>query len=565
MKKKIIVIGGVAAGASAAAKARRDDENAEIVIYEKGPYVSFANCGLPYYIGRDIKERDQLFLMTPELFQNRYNILVKVNHEVIKINRKEKQVTVKNLDTGAIFTDNYDRLVVATGGSPVKPPIPGIDLDNIFTLFTVRDVDNIEQALAQGNVENVVIIGGGYIGLEATEAFLKRGKRVTLVEKTDQLLPYLDQEMAVPLQIHLENIGTQVILGDGVKEFKGDRVVSRVVLESGKVLPADLVIVAVGVKPSIELLKEAGLEIGPTGGVVVKATLQSSDPDIYVGGDIIETVHLVTGKKVRIPLAGPANKQGRVIGANVVGGKKYFKGVLGTSIVKVGDLTAAKTGINEREAKEEGFAYYVSYTPSLDHAGYYPGGKHMLTKLIVEEHSGKILGAEIVGWQGVDKRIDVLATAIYASLTVEDLENLDLAYAPPYSSAKDPVIIAGFVAANILRGEINVIAPQDLKKSLERGEEWQIVDVRTPKEYKKEGYISGAKLIPIDELREKYKDLDPQKRTAVYCKVGYRSYLACKILRNFGFKEVYNISGGYMGYLSDVGIAPKKDQTASAN
>lgn len=567
MSLKVVIIGGVAAGASAAAKARRNDEQAEIVMYEKGPYVSFANCGLPYYVGRDIKERDELFLMTPERFQERYNVLVKINHEVVKIDKKEKYIEVKDLETGQIFRDNYDKLVVATGGTPIKPPISGITLENIFTLFTIPDVDDIEKVLAEGNVENVAIVGGGYIGLEATEAFIKRGKKVTLIEKTNQLLPYLDEEMAIPLALHLEDLGVEVILGDGVKEFEGNQKVSRVVLESGEVVPADLVIVAIGARPQLELVKEAGLTIGQTGGVVVDATMKSSDPDIYVGGDIVETVHWVTRKKVRIPLAGPANKQGRVIGANVVGGNKYFKGVLGTSIVKVGELTAAKTGIGEKEAKEEGFAYFVSYTPSLNHAGYYPGGKHLLTKLIVEEHSGKILGAQIVGWQGVDKRIDVLATAIYGGMTVEDLENLDLAYAPPYSSAKDPVIIAGFVAANILRGEIKIATPEQIKKAINKvvDEDWQIIDVRTNKECEKEGVIPGAIRIPIDELRNKYQKLNPEKKTAIYCKVGYRSYLGYKILQDLGFKEVYNISGGFMGYKSDLDIKPKEGQTANAN
>jgi len=567
MGKKIVVIGGVAAGASAAAKARRDDEKAEIVIYEKGPYVSFANCGLPYYIGRDIKERDELFLMTPEFFYERYRVVVKVKHEVISIDKEKKLVEIKSLETGKVFTDSYDKLVVATGGTPIKPPIPGIDLENIFTLFTVPDVDNIERALAQGNVEKVAVVGGGYIGLEATEAFLKRGKKVTLVEKMAQLLPYLDEEMAVPLALHLGNLGARVILSNGVREFKGESKVEEIILENGEVVQTDLVIVAIGAKPQLELVKNAGLKIGPAGGVEVDATLRTSDPDIYAGGDIVETIHLVTGKKVRIPLAGPANKQGRIIGANVVGGRRYFKGVLGTSIVKAGELTAAKTGIGEKEAKELGLAYFVSYTPSLHHAGYYPGARHLLTKLVIAEHSGKILGAQIVGWEGVDKRIDVLATAIHASMTVEDLENLDLAYAPPYSSAKDPVIMAGFVASNTLRGEINLISPEAIKKAVDKitQDDWQIVDVRTSVEYQEEGHIPGAIFIPIDQLRERYKELDPNKKTAIYCKVGYRSYLGYKLLKDVGFKEVYNISGGYMGYKSDVGIAPIKGQTASGN
>ncbi|NLT95071.1 MAG: FAD-dependent oxidoreductase [Clostridia bacterium] len=554
MARKILIIGGVAAGASAAAKARRDDEKAEITIYEKGPYISFANCGLPYYLGRDIKKRDDLFLMTPEFFYQRYRVNVKVNHEVVEINKEEKSIAVKNLVTGEAFKDYYDKLVITTGGTPIKPSIAGINLENIFTLFTINDVDAIEKALNEENIEKVAVVGGGYIGLEATEAFLKRGKKVTLIEKMNQLLPYLDEEMAQPLAKHLENLGVRVILGNGVKEFRGETKVREVVLENDDVVEAQLVIVAIGARPQLELIKKAGLEIGGAGGVVVDATLRTSDPHIYAGGDIIETVHLVTGKKVRIPLAGPANKQGRVIGANVVGGHKYFKGVLGTSIVKVGDLTAAKTGIGEREAKELGLAYLVSYTPALHHAGYYPNARYLVTKLIFAQHSGKILGAQIVGWEGVDKRIDVLATAIHGSMTVEDLENLDLAYAPPYSSAKDPVIMAGFVAANVLRGEIDLVTPESVKKSLHRiiDDRWQIVDVRTHKEREKEGYIPGALFIPVDQLRERYGELDPNRKTLLYCKSGYRSYLGYKILKDLGFKDVYSVSGGYMGYRYEV-------------
>ncbi|KJS18656.1 MAG: pyridine nucleotide-disulfide oxidoreductase [Clostridiaceae bacterium BRH_c20a] len=566
-QQKIVIIGGVAAGASAAAKARRDNEKAEIIIYEKGPYVSFANCGLPYYIGRDIKEREDLFLMTPDFFYERYRVIVKVNHEVVRIDRVKKQVEIKKQDSAEIFTDSYDKLVIATGGTPIKPPIPGGNLENIFTLFTVPDLDAIERALAMGDIEKVAIVGGGYIGLEATEAFLKRGKKVTLIEKMDQLLPYLDEDMAIPLAIHLENLGTRVILKNGVKEFKGEKRVQEIILENDEAVEADLVILAIGARPQLELIKAAGLKIGPAGGVEVDATLRTSDPDIYAGGDIIETIHLVTGRKVRIPLAGPANKQGRIIGANVVGGRRFFKGVLGTSIVKAGELTAAKTGIGEKEAKELGLAYFVSYTPSLHHAGYYPGARHLLIKLVVAEHSGKILGAQIVGWQGVDKRIDVLATAIHASMTVEDLEDLDLAYAPPYSSAKDPVTIAGFVAANILRGEIDLITPEAIKKAMAKvtRDDWQIIDVRTPQECQEEGSIPGAVFIPVDQLRERHKELNTEKKTALYCKVGYRSYLGYKILKDLGFKKVYNISGGYMGYKSDVGIAPTKGQTSSGN
>jgi len=563
MSKKIIVIGGVAAGASAATKARRDDENAVIIIYEKGPYVSFANCGLPYYVGRDIQKREDLLLMTPEKFKERYNIDVKLNYEVVNINKEEKYIEIIDLKTGKRLKDFYDKLVIATGGTPIKPPIRGINLNNICTLFTIPDVDTIEKVLAQENIERVAVIGAGFIGLEAVEAFLKRGKEITLVEKADQLMPHFDKEMVVSLKLHLEDLGVKVITGDGVKEFKGNDNdnVSRVILESGREVPADLVIFVIGAKPQLDFIKNSGLTIGSSGGILVDASMRTSDPDIYAGGDIIETVHLVTRKKVRIPLAGPANKQGRVIGANVVGGTKIFKGVLGTSIVKVGELTAGKTGISEKEAKREGIAYFVSYTPTLNHAVYYPGAKHILTKLVVEQHSGRILGAQCVGWNGVDKRIDVFATAIYHGMTVEDLEHLDLAYAPPYSSARDPVIIAGYVAANILRGECQYVTPEIISNIISNGkqDEWQIVDIRKQKEYERDGFIPGAVYIPMEELRKRYLELDPEKNTVLYCKVGYRGYIGYKILKELGFKKIYNLSGGYLGYKSDVRILHEKE------
>lgn len=554
MANKIIIIGGVAAGASAAAKARRNDEQAEITVYEMGPYVSFANCGLPYYIGRDIPERSDLFVMTPQRFKERFNINVKVCHEVTGIDKEKKNVTVKDLETGNTFTEAYDKLVIATGGAAIKPPLPGINLRNVFTLFTVPDLDQVEEALSSGEIKEVTVIGGGFIGIETVEGLHKRGFQVTLVEKLPQILPNFDEEMTTSLVLHLQDMGVRLVLGDGIKEFHGKESVTDVVLESGRKIPADMVIVSIGARPQLELVKRAGLALGKTGGVLVDATMRTSDPDIYAGGDIVETVHLITRKKVRIPLAGPANKQGRVIGANITGDHKTFGGVLGTAIVKVGDLTAGKTGLSEREAINEGIAYYVTHTPVLNHAGYYPGAEYMLLKLVVEQHSGRLLGAQAVGWQGVDKRIDVLATALHNNMRVQDLEDLDLAYAPPYSSARDPVLMAGYVASNVLRGEMGYVAPEEIRQAVKNteGHDWQIVDVRTKKEQERDGYVPGAVLIPVDQLRERFGELDKNKKTAVYCKVGYRANLAVQMLKAFGFKQVYNVGGGYLGYASDV-------------
>lgn len=550
--KRIIVVGGDAAGATTATKIKRDDEKTDVVMYERGSRISFVNCGLSYYLGRDIKNRDDLFVVTPEKLEERYDVKVKIRHEVKSINREEKKIEVENLETGEVFYDSYDKLVVTTGGTPIRPPIPGMNLENIFTLFTVPDVDAIEESLAKNNIENVVVIGGDFIGLEAVEAFVNRGKKVTLVEKADQVLSMFDKEMVNSIELHLAEMGVKVIVGDGVKEFVGDGKLSSIVLESGKRISAELSIFSIGVKPQCNILKDAGLEIGKTGGVVVNANMRTSDPHIYVGGDIAEVVHLVNSKKTRIPLGGPANNQGRVIGANVVGGNKIFRGVLGTSIVKVGELTAAKTGITEKEAEQEGFAYYVSYAPSANHATYYPNAKSIYNKLIVEQFSGRILGAEAVGWEGTDKRIDVLATAIYGNMTVEDLENLDLAPVPPYSGVKDPIVTAGCVASNILRGELEIITPAEMDE-LGEVEPIHIIDVRKETEFQK-GSINNADNLCIDEMRKKCDNLDRNKTVVVYCKKGCKGYLAYKILKNLGFLKVYNLTGGYMNYMADVRI-----------
>ncbi|OCL26099.1 pyridine nucleotide-disulfide oxidoreductase [Orenia metallireducens] len=546
MTTKIVVIGAVAAGASAATKARREDEHAEIILFEKGPYASFANCGLPYYIGGTIRERKNLFQVSNEYFHKRFNIDLRVNHEVIKINRKEKNVEVVNHQTGESFNEEYDKLIVAVGGEVIKPPIEGVDSQKIFTLLTVPDADEIREEL-QNEPESVVIVGGGYIGVETAEELHHRGLKVILVEMMDQIIAPLDKEMTMPLVQHLKELGIEIILSDGVRKFQEEGDMIKVTLQSEREFDADFVILATGVRPRLKLVKDAGLKVSEIG-VVVNEFMQTSDPNIYAAGDIVESTHLVTGEKVRFALAGPANKQGRIAGAHAAGKtKKKFKGVLGTSIVKVGDFTAASTGLNEKECQKRNISYYSVYLDKGDHAGYYPGSEDLTIKLLVEEETGKLLGAQCIGRKSVDKQIDVFATALQAKMTVEDLEDLDLAYAPPYSSAKGPVIMSGMIASNHLRYETDLISPQDLKSALEAEKDIQLVDVRTDREYE-EGYIGGAKHIPLNSLRERIGELNPEKYTVVYCRKGYRGYLAYKILIANGFDTVENLTGGILAW-----------------
>ncbi|MGE5593325.1 MAG: FAD-dependent oxidoreductase [Betaproteobacteria bacterium] len=548
MGKRILVVGGVAGGAGAAVKARRVSEEADVVVFERTPYVSWANCGLPYYIGGIIRQREELFIVTPERLASRFNIDVRTRHEVVAIDKARKMVSVRNLETGDAWEERYDALILATGSEPARPPIRGLDGPRVFTLVSVEDGDKLRSFLDERKPTNAVVIGGGFIGLEAADALLERGLGVTLVEMMDHLLPPVDGEMAEPLAAHLRDKGARVLLGEkvaAVTQRDGTGAGGlQLELASGDTVACDFVVSAVGVAPRLDLAKQTGLAIGQAGGVVVNDRMQTSDPSIYAAGDICEIKHLVTGKPVRVPLAGPANKQARVAGANAAGGNMRYAGSLGTMVVKVGDLTIAKTGLSEREASSEGIPHYVSYTHSQHHAGYYPGARMMTIKLVVDRFTGRVLGAQIVGGAGVDKRIDVIATAIHARMTVEDLEDLDLAYSPPYSSAKDPVNVAGFVAANIHRGEVDTIEPDDLENLLAR-EEIQLVDVRTPGERNRLGAIPGSRLMPLDELRTVAGELDPRKKTVVYCAVGYRSYLAYRILKQRGFDDVSHLAGGF--------------------
>ncbi len=549
--RKIVIVGGVAGGASAAAKARRVDESAEILMFEKGPFVSFANCGLPYYVGDTIQDRDELLLQTPESFWSRFRVRVKVRHEVVAINRSKKQVVARNLLTGEMLHETYDRLILAPGAGALVPPIPGIQAQNIFTVKTVPDSDAIKQFLVAHQPKRALVIGGGFIGLETAEALVNQQLHVTIVEKAPQILPVFDEDMAGLVASHVKAQGIQVIVNDGITTFhqKGEYT-KEVELESGLRLPMDLAILSIGVRPELHLAREAGLTIGEAGGIAVDTRQQTSDPDIFSAGDAVETIHLVTGKPTRIALAGPANKQGRVAGANAAGGNMHFPGAVGTAIVEAFGIIAAKTGLSEREAQRHGFNCFVSVTHPLDHAGYYPGAEPLHMKLIVEQGTGRLLGAQVVGEQGVDKRIDVFATALTGNMTVQDLEHLDLAYAPQFSSAKGPVVMAGFVAANTVRGEVSTITAAELKHKLQENIPLQLLDVRTAREFAS-GHVQGARLVPLDELREHMATLDTEQETVVYCKVGLRGYVASRILQQEGFRSVTNLTGGILSYSKD--------------
>lgn len=539
---KLVIVGGVAGGATAAARARRLNERAEIILFERGEFISFANCGLPYYIGDVIKKRQDLLVTTPKDFQDRYAIDVRVFSEVTAIDRSEKTVTVKNLASGETYRETYDKLILAPGAEPVKPPLAGVDLENIFNLRNIPDMDRIKAVVDQNGPESAVVVGGGFIGLEMAENLVHRGVNTTIVERLDHVMPLLDHEMAGLVHAYLEEKGVDCIRSDGIKSFAEESGRLTVETEKGRRLLCDLVIVCVGIRPENRLAKDAGLEIGPMGGIRVDAAMRTSDPDIYAVGDAAEIFDYLTGRRVMTPLAGPANKQGRIAADNVMGRSSIFKGTLGTSVVKIFDATLASTGLNEKTLKARDIPYLVSYTHSGSHASYYPGAEMMAVKLLFAPNNGKILGAQIFGKEGVDKRIDVIATAIHGSMTVFHLEELELAYAPPYSSAKDPVNIAGFVAANLIRGDVrninwDALAGRDPDKDV-------LLDVRNRNELKQSGEINGALHIPLHELRKQLSGLDPKKRYIPFCAVGLRGYIAHRILTQNGF-DSRNLSGGF--------------------
>ncbi|AST57676.1 NAD(FAD)-dependent dehydrogenase [Thermoanaerobacterium thermosaccharolyticum] len=561
---KVVIVGGVAGGASAAARLRRLDENAEIILFEKGEYISYANCGLPYYIGEVIKEREKLIVQTPEAMSKRFNIDIRTLSEVTKIIPSEKTVIVHDIQNDKTYKETYDKLILSPGAEPIKPPMPGIDGKNIFTLRNIPDTYRIKDFVDYNKPKKAVVVGGGFIGLEVAENLKEVGLDVTVVELADHVMAPLDYEMASIVHQHLRDKGINLILKDGVKEFQHKNNSTTVVLNSGKTIDTDMVVLGIGVRPDIKLAKDAGLAIGDRGGIKVNEYLQTSDPDIYAVGDAIEVKDYINGSYTLIPLAGPANKQGRIAADNIAGRKTVYNGTQGTSVAKIFDLTVAATGNNETILKRVGIDYNKVIIHPNSHASYYPDALPLTIKLLFKKEDGRILGAQIVGFDGVDKRIDVIATAIRANMTVYDLEELELSYAPPYSSAKDPVNMAGFAASNILKGDISVfhwddVEKIDMSKSL-------ILDVRTKMEYDL-GNIEGSVNIPVDDLRENLDKIPKDKDIFVYCQVGLRGYIACRILLQNGFKSVKNLSGGYKIYKaattdsSDITISYDDEQT----
>jgi NADPH-dependent 2,4-dienoyl-CoA reductase/sulfur reductase-like enzyme/rhodanese-related sulfurtransferase len=541
---KLLIVGGVAGGASTAARARRLSEDAEIILFERGPDVSFANCGLPYYLGGEIAARDKLLVTTPERLRDRFRLDVRTQSSVEAIDRAAKRVRVGDLATGREYEEGYDKLILAPGAAPIRPPLPGIDLPGIFTLRNLQDTDRIRAALDAG-VRQAVLIGAGFIGLELAENFVRRGIATTVVELQDQVLPPLDKEMTAPIAEHLAAKGVTLLLGQSAEAFKSSPGGLTVRLRSGHAIPAQLVVLGVGVRPENKLAVESGLEVGPRGGIRVNEHLQTSDPDIYAVGDAIEVTDFVTGLPTQVPLAGPANRQGRIAADHILGraGARY-RGTQGTAIVRVFDRTAAITGASEKILRRAGRAYRKVYIHPAHHAAYYPGAEAMTLKLLFDPESGRILGAQAVGGAGVDKRIDVLAVAIQAGMTVFDLEEMELAYSPQYGSAKDPVNMAGFVAAGLLRGE----HPQaDVESAFSQdGQDYFLLDVRTPQEFGA-GHIPGAVNIPVDELRTRLGEVSRDREVAAYCQVGQRGYLATRILLQAGIRAM-NLGGGYKTY-----------------
>jgi NADPH-dependent 2,4-dienoyl-CoA reductase/sulfur reductase-like enzyme/rhodanese-related sulfurtransferase len=531
----IVIVGGVAGGASAAARARRVDESAEIHLFERGPYISFANCGLPYHVGGEIEDRSKLLIMTPEKMWVRSRVRVHVNQEVLSIDRASKTIQVRRED-GSEESFPYDKLILSQGAKPIVPSIPGVDLPNVLTLRDVPDMDRILSFLDTRQPKTAAVIGGGFIGLEMAEAFHRRGILVTVIEKLPHILPLFDHGMAVHLENSVRHDNFAILTNTEAKSFNAN----GVELTDGAFVPAELILLSVGVRAEVELAKHAGLEIGVTGGVKVNARMESSDPDIYAVGDAAETTHMLTGARTRIPLAGPANRQGRIAGANAAGGHFLYPGALGTSIVRVLHMAAGFTGLNSSQAAKAGFSFFSSVTTDPNHAGYYPGSRPMMIKIIAEDGTGRLLGAQIVGEDGVDKRTDVLATAIAGKMTVFDLESLDLAYSPPFGSANDPVNTAGFVADHIARGDVATISPEDWKPNGEF-----LLDVRETNEVAESGLLNNAVNIPLGELRDRFGELPRDRKILVYCQKGQRGYLAACALQGSGFKDVMNLRGGF--------------------
>ena len=542
---KIVVIGGVAAGASAAARARRLDESAEIVVLEKGQHVSFANCGLPYHIGGTIKERESLLLQTPQSLKASLNLDVRVGHEARSIDRSARVVHVREVVSGREYDEPYGALVLCPGATPIRPALPGIDHPRVFVLRNIEDMDRIK-AVVDGGARKAIVIGGGYIGVEMAESLKHRGLEVELVELMDQIVPPLDREMARDLEAHLRAHGVVLHLGTAAAAFRDESGRVQLELTNNTTLTADLAILSVGVRPDTALAKLAGLELGPRGGIKVDAHMRTSDPAIYAAGDAVEVVDTVTGEPALIPLAGPANRQGRIAGEVICGRDSIYASTQGTAVVKVFDMTGGGTGASEKHLKKLGRPYRKIYLHPSGHAGYYPGSAPMHVKVLFAPDTGRLLGAQVVGYDGVDKRLDVFATALRAGLKIQDLQDLELAYAPPYGSAKDPVNMAGFIGANLLKGDVDFWYAEDFPTRTSDG---TIVDVRSPTEYET-WHIPGAVNIPLGKVRGATDRLPRDKPVYVYCRVGFRSYLAYRILRQRGFGSVATLAGGSMTFCS---------------
>ena len=545
---KIVIVGGVAGGASAAARIRRLDERAQIMIFERSGFVSYANCGLPYYIGGTIKDKRALTLQTPQSFFSRFSIDVRVLHEVTQINRERKTITVINRESGESFEEDYDKLILAPGARAIRPDIPNVDSKRIFTLRTVEDTFKINEIISSKMPRSAVVIGGGFVGVEMAENLSRRGINVTLIERQPQLLGQLDADMASFVHAHMKSQGVRLLCSRTVSGFEekiGGADGIKVLIENEQPVLTDMVILAIGVTPDSALAEKAGLKLGFKNSIAVNEYMQTSDEDIYAVGDAVEITNTVTGEKTTVPLAGPANKQGRIAADNICGFPRVYKGTAGASVVKVFDITAAAVGLNERSAA--GIGYEKIILSPASHASYYPGGSVMTLKVIFERKTERILGAQIVGFDGVDKRIDVISTAMQAGMKVSELAELDLAYAPPYSSAKDPVNMAGFIAQNVLDGTVKQFFYEDLSEL--ENEDVILLDTRTSAEYER-GHADGFDInIPVDDLRERLCELDSSKSVYVMCQSGLRSYIACRILSQNGF-DCYNFAGGYRLYES---------------
>ena len=535
---KIVIIGAVAGGASAAARARRLDERAEIILLERGPEPSFANCGLPYYVGGEIQSRNKLLVAPAERLRQRYRLDVRTRHEVTAIDRGQQSVSVTNLATGESYVESYDRLILSTGASPFRPPIPGIDGSRVLELRDLNDADALH-AQVTGNAKRAVIVGAGFIGIEVAENLVRRGLDVSLVELADQILPPWDPEIVSPLKQHLVEQGVDLRLGDSAAGFEESNDALTVALQSGDSISADFAVVCIGVRPENKLAIAADIECGPRGGVVTNEHMQTNDPHVYAVGDVTQVTDVISGQPTQIPLAGPANRQGRIAADHIFGRSSTYRGTQGTSVVGVFGMTAAMTGASEKVLTRQGTAFEKVYVHPNDHAGYYPGATQMTLKLLFAPDTGRVLGAQGVGVNGVDKRIDVIAMAIQAGMTVYDLEEAELCYAPQYGSAKDPVNMAGFVASGVLRGDHLIIHSSEL----EDAKGVALLDVRTESEFAR-GHIPNARNLPIETLREQLGELSADQQYVVYCQVGQRGYMAMRLLHQMGFQAV-NLCGGY--------------------